>query len=710
MIQLTDYWNLIANDDANEAIRAILTIPDKNSTDIDVNGTIVFNDRHVFRAVNGQLDCDRAPTAAMKVICRQIQGWDQKARATPALAGDVKPPGIAGKSMAAEFSPIATNVFQCMDIACLCVFFRGTGGNACVVQGKPLRKAIRKEYRMLSDDERRRLHAAFRTIKENGEYDRLARVHAQYADSGAAHSGPAFLPWHREFIKRMEFMLRQVDPTIHLPYWDSTLDENLPDSKDSLMWTNEFMGEIQAGNLNSGPFRSWKTIENRAAIRRAVGAEAKLYTEDELNFTLNTDDIAQVLAFTAPQRGCPFRPNFNVAEYTHGNVHLYVGGDMHETITSANDPIFWLHHAFVDYQWEAFRQRRQTRAQRETAYPADNKLCSSEHHFRGAFMKPFVPLRNVDGLSNMYTDNLYTYAPRPTCQMGPDCGSPYLFCDRSHGSPPKCAARMKADANCAMFTNGEPMCYKGTCQRGRCVASPTATPPPSIAPTRPVVVVETSCFNENECCAPWATLGECRKNPVYMNVWCKASCEQCRPNYDINDECLDRHQNCASWSTQGECRRNPLWMSENCRKSCGKCGVSRASSCGVADAPSRPTPIQQQAAVAASSCNSPMCYNENQCCPIWAERGQCQANAAFMQCQCKVSCGVCRPPYQYGACSDYHPDCGSWARRGECNKNKWMPENCRRSCNTCTTRQQLAAMCLTRLARDTFLDVITMRK
>ncbi|PIC51125.1 hypothetical protein B9Z55_001766 [Caenorhabditis nigoni] len=639
----------------------------------------------LIQSSNGQLDCSKAPTDAIRIVCNQIQRWDQKARTTPTLSADVKTPGIAGQAMAAEFSPIASNVFQCMDIACLCVFFRGTGGNNCVVQGRPLGKVVRKEYRMLSEDERNRLHQALRTLKQNGEYDRLARVHAQYSESGAAHSGPAFLPWHREFVKRMEFLIRQVDPSLHLPYWDSTLDQNLPNSKDSILWTNEFMGDA-TGAVNNGPFRSWRTIENKATITRAVGAQGKGYSEDEITSMMGQTDIAQVLAFSAPQRGCPYQPNFNVPEYTHGNPHIYVGGDMLETSTAANDPIFWMHHSFVDLLWEQYRQTKQTRATRETAYPADNRQCSSEHHFRAAFMRPFTPMRNADGLSNMYTDNLYSFAPRPSCNAGPTCGSPYLFCDRSHGAP-RCAARMKTGGNCASFTNGETACYQGTCQGGKCVAvSQTVTPPPTITPTKPVVTVETTCFNENECCGPWSAKGECQKNPVYMNVWCKASCRQCTPKYDLNDECSDRHSNCAQWSRSGECNKNPLWMAENCRKSCNKCGVTRAATCGgganniAANPPASVNNRQQN-----EPCDSPMCYNEDQCCPIWAQRGECQSNSKYMNCQCKVSCGVCRPNYAYGQCQDYHKDCAAWARRGECAKNKWMPENCRRSCNTCMT-------------------------
>ncbi|RCN32518.1 hypothetical protein ANCCAN_21675 [Ancylostoma caninum] len=44
-----------------------------------------------------------------------------------------------------------------------------------------------------------------------------------------------------------------------------------------------------------------------------------------------------------------------------------------------------------------------SRSARERAWPVDNEQCSSQHHFSNAFMRPFPPMRNADGLSNMYT-------------------------------------------------------------------------------------------------------------------------------------------------------------------------------------------------------------------------------------------------------------------------------------------------------------------
>lgn len=47
-------------------------------------------------------------------------------------------------------------------------------------------------------------------------------------------------------------------------------------------------------------------------------------------------------------------PEFNL-ELHHGGVHVYIGGDMSILNTAANDPLFFMHHAFIDYLWELFR-------------------------------------------------------------------------------------------------------------------------------------------------------------------------------------------------------------------------------------------------------------------------------------------------------------------------------------------------------------------
>lgn len=61
---------------------------------------------------------------------------------------------------------------------------------------------------------------------------------------------------------RMEIALRQVDPTLSLPYWDSTLDSRLPVPKDSVMWTDGLMGTSDAnGSVIGGAFADFVTFQ-----------------------------------------------------------------------------------------------------------------------------------------------------------------------------------------------------------------------------------------------------------------------------------------------------------------------------------------------------------------------------------------------------------------------------------------------------------------
>uniref|UniRef100_A0A914HLP2 ShKT domain-containing protein n=1 Tax=Globodera rostochiensis TaxID=31243 RepID=A0A914HLP2_GLORO len=671
----------------------------------------------IFAIAFGQENCAEAPNAALQKVCEQLYRWDKKAREAPPVEESiVLPPAIPGLEtplFAAELAPIATTPYQCMDLGCLCSYMGGSGqqgSNACrLPNGRPLNKALRREYRMLSDEERARFHSALLAIKQSGEYDRMAALHAQFATSGSAHSGPGFLPWHREFTKRVEIALRQVDPTVAIPYWDSTLESALPTPSDSHLFTAEFMGTTDSsGNLITGDFAGWRTLDGRPNVMRSVGTDGTAFREQDLQWFLDQNSIEMILGFTAPRQGCQDRSSWNLMEYTHGNVHVFIGGDMTDQSTSANDPIFFIHHSFVDLIWETWRQTKQTRSDRETIYPLDMQLCSAPQHFGSGLMRPFQPWRNTDGLNNKYTDNLYEYAPRPSCRDGSNCGSKYLFCDRSHGNS-RCAAKVRQGGNCLGFSNGEDVCLNGQCQGGRCVQtnrpSPSPSPPPPVAvqtqtvPARPRPTTQISCFNEHECCEVWSRKGECQRNPTYMNAWCKASCRQCRVDYDMFIECNDRHVNCAQWAKRGECTRNRFWMAENCRQSCDKCQVTRAQVCsGGSESRTNqhritaPTPRK-------SRCSSTGCFNENICCQFWGLMGECRKNSAWMTCNCRVSCGACIPQgYDFGSCSDYHPECRQWAIRGECRRNAWMLENCKRSCESCVSFRELRQICRGRRA------------
>ena len=59
------------------------------------------------------------------------------------------------------------------------------------------------------------------------KYHILVQLH-DYHYAPFAHRGASFLPWHREYVWRVENALREHNLNVFMPYWDYTLEERLP--------------------------------------------------------------------------------------------------------------------------------------------------------------------------------------------------------------------------------------------------------------------------------------------------------------------------------------------------------------------------------------------------------------------------------------------------------------------------------------------------
>ena len=156
-----------------------------------------------------------------------------------------------------------------------------------------------------------------------------------------------------------------------------------------------------------------------------------------------------------------------VFEWEHGGTHIYVGGHMTNITCSPFDPLFFMHHAFVDLVWEQFRQQRQNQTEREMDFPYNSSTpLGGPLHYPHSMMSPFEPLQNIHGLQTFYTDFFYRYAPRPMrCTNINDlsCGL-YLFCHQG-----RCKAKVRRNGNCGGLPEGRPeVCECGACIQGRC--------------------------------------------------------------------------------------------------------------------------------------------------------------------------------------------------------------------------------------------------
>jgi tyrosinase len=140
------------------------------------------------------------------------------------------------------------------------------------------------------------------------------------------HGTLLFLAWHRGYLIYFERILRQAsgDPDLTLPYWDWTTAPTLP-------------APYRTPASPSNPlYDDTRLINNGAALPPQV-------VVSDLSTALNQVPFPPIgpVGFSRSLEGSP-----------HGVVHVLVGGNMGRVPTSANDPIFWLHHCNIDRIWD----------------------------------------------------------------------------------------------------------------------------------------------------------------------------------------------------------------------------------------------------------------------------------------------------------------------------------------------------------------------
>ncbi|KAI0178378.1 hypothetical protein BJ166DRAFT_49020 [Pestalotiopsis sp. NC0098] len=277
-----------------------------------------------------------------------------------------------------------------------------TGNSKVVVDPKravctdPL---VRKEWRNLSQDEQLGYIDAVKCMMSTaGRTSSLyAGVVSAYDDYQALHiamtekihfNGP-FLPWHRGFLAIWEADLRATcGYTGAQPYWDWTLDAVSEDAWPSsplfddvygfggngayiadvsnLTQTSavdDLPGRTGGGCLTTGPFANLtvpmgpdnSTASTPHCLRRDFTAQLAMQTLNQslVDWQLEADEFAvydrRVQALDLSLSGIT----------THGGGHFSVGGmvgEMSNMYSSPGDPLFWLHHGKLDFEWNKWQQ------------------------------------------------------------------------------------------------------------------------------------------------------------------------------------------------------------------------------------------------------------------------------------------------------------------------------------------------------------------
>lgn len=180
----------------------------------------------------------------------------------------------------------------------------------------------------------------FNDIKDMTPPDAIARqVWGQ-----CQHGTPWFFAWHRLYLYYFEKVLQKAanDPNLRLPYWDYTNPANvaMPAAYTSSTYFDA-QGHLELNALYE-PRRTpgWNTPGGNTLDAAATDIDDPL--KDRQFF-----DSATVTGFQSDIEG-------NVHGYVHCTVVPCPGPDMGAVGYSANDPIFWAHHANIDRMWDCW--------------------------------------------------------------------------------------------------------------------------------------------------------------------------------------------------------------------------------------------------------------------------------------------------------------------------------------------------------------------
>ncbi len=133
-----------------------------------------------------------------------------------------------------------------------------------------------------------------------------------------------FFAWHRQSLIELERAMQNINPFITIPYWNSSLDQAI----NSPLWDNDFMGQFNT---------DW-------TLNRNLGGNDQLPMPSEVNQVQSLTDF--FLYSDLMERGP-----------VHHGAHRWVGGAMSST-ASPRDPIFFLHHAYIDKLWQEWQDMR----------------------------------------------------------------------------------------------------------------------------------------------------------------------------------------------------------------------------------------------------------------------------------------------------------------------------------------------------------------
>jgi tyrosinase len=173
------------------------------------------------------------------------------------------------------------------------------------------------DVKVYKDTIRKALTTADPDVPNMSIWEAAANLHNTAAAD--IHNSAAFLFWHRLFVSTVEKKLQAINPDFYFPYWDSS--------------------------------REWNRYQNSRALKITDMSDTILaLNRAPSNSRLPAPETLAYHFQTSISSGQGFDYYYRALEVIHGNLHVAVGGQM-ATMDSPRDPLFYMHHGNIDYEW-----------------------------------------------------------------------------------------------------------------------------------------------------------------------------------------------------------------------------------------------------------------------------------------------------------------------------------------------------------------------
>ncbi|KAI0153968.1 hypothetical protein BJ166DRAFT_372560 [Pestalotiopsis sp. NC0098] len=263
--------------------------------------------------------------------------------------------------------------------------------------------SYRFEWRQYSDSRRVSLMSAMRCLINRKPSGRFSNAKNRWEDfvqlhqsvMPSVHNNAIFLLWHRYFLWTFEQVLRiECGFDRGFVWWDETKDAGHFAQSDMFTSSNYFgplpgLNNGQPSCINSGAF---------AGMITHIGPGNSFTTHcisrgvtEQNTAQCNTNFVNYCLSRAA------YADFETCLEYgPHGYGHNGIGGVMQDVWSSPSDPIFWMHHAFIDrvyYTWQLGNANRLSTI--DSGVDANGKPLTLDTVLSMGGIAPDVKIRDV---------------------------------------------------------------------------------------------------------------------------------------------------------------------------------------------------------------------------------------------------------------------------------------------------------------------------